>query len=497
MDRLPNEILVQIYKYISQDDIVNLPFHYISRALRSQDCRERFQFLLGSIDKKNLLRVDRALANSHIRPHVRRMSLLPLSNAYCQLEPPSLCWARHKHLIRYHGLKPNENGTTMPESLNGVNVHEYPELHGKKCPFCRRKSSEARTPLAISQFTKQRIFEQSGQAVRLLISIFTQLPPNLEALRIGVDVFRPADYSDWLPQDTDSGVSQDLLNRLPSHMSLEIIQAISASRLDSRIAFLSEDSVKASEDFHLYRSLEPGDVRLEVKFLDRSFRYLKNMEIKNCYNARNGDLRWYGGTATLCTNAVSTPVDFVYHDMWYTASSSFYLEDFSIKFCDDLSFSWLVAPFSDCYDRGVKFWRLKKIELFNITTQIRPLIYFLETMNSTLKEIRLNTIHLETGSWERIFRGLKGLYKLYVLELNHLSEIRRNPKRLHGDNTKKIEVYQKQVPKKQEVDLSGKNIQSLMNWICEKSVQVDVPVFYVNSSKPPIHQGHILYMGDS
>ena len=270
MDRLPNEILVEIFAYLPQSAIINLPFHYTLMGLTEADCKRRFQQLDGLIEKVNLHQMARAAANPYLRPCVNKIYLMTYSPAVCRLEPfRSLCWRRHQDLMQYHYQNHIKGTATMPLNSDANDTPEYPELLEKQCPFCGFESFETRNPLEISRLSEQRRFENSHQALRLLLSIIDRFP-NLNTIRIGLDRFEHYDYSAWLSSYATSVVEKKPSNHSPNLMLSAFIRAVSISRTQSYFFALGENP-GPDHDSRIDLCLGLGGLLLEFDYNEEEF----------------------------------------------------------------------------------------------------------------------------------------------------------------------------------------------------------------------------------
>lgn len=266
MERLPTDILVEIFAYLPQSAIINLPFHYTPMGLTEADCKRRFQQLDGSIEKANLHQMARAAANPYLGPCVTKIYLMTYCSTVCRLEPfRSLCWKRHQDLMHDY-LK----GTaTMPPNSDASDTSEFPELLEKQCPFCCYKSFDTQNPLVISRLCEQRRFENSHQALRLLLSIIDRFP-NLNTIRIGLARFEDSDYSAWLSSYATSVVEKNPSNHSPNLMLSAFIRAVSISRTQSYFFVLGEHP-GPDHDSRIDLCLELGGLLLEFDYNEEEF----------------------------------------------------------------------------------------------------------------------------------------------------------------------------------------------------------------------------------
>lgn len=262
MDRLPTDILVEIFAYLPQSAIINLPFHYTPMGLTEADCKRRFQRLDGWIEKPNLHQMARAAANPYLGPCVTKIYLMTYSSNVCQWGPfRSICWRRHEDLMYDY-----KKGT--------LDASDTFKLFEKKCPCCRYDSFDIRDPLEIPRLSEQRRFENSHQALRLLLSIIDRFP-NLNTIRIGLDRFEVSDYSAWLSSYATSVVEKNPSNHSPNLMLSAFIQAVSISRTQSYFFVLGEHP-GPDHDSRIDLCLELGGLLLEFDYNEHEFFSLLN-----------------------------------------------------------------------------------------------------------------------------------------------------------------------------------------------------------------------------
>ena len=77
MDRLPYELLSQIFAQVSQEDLVNLPFSVVSRGLSKKDILARFSTIDVWLDQRSLNTLRRVAQHPFFSPSIRGLRFHP------------------------------------------------------------------------------------------------------------------------------------------------------------------------------------------------------------------------------------------------------------------------------------------------------------------------------------------------------------------------------------------------------------------------------------
>lgn len=334
MDRLPNEILVQLFSYLSQNDLINLPFHYTTQGLRDTDRRNHFQELKCWIGKNSLLRIARAAANPFIRENVNVIYLSPFRPILCFfglfINAPQdeglLCRehimligriAKHfkGHYVGRGGIHGDlEHSEYECRLCNIINCRTKMERSKVGCPFCNNRLLHARCPSTVPPYAAQRRFEKSDDVVRLLTFALTRLP-NLKEIRIGRRTFSSSDYFEYQPLRLCHSSFQQI--HTASHILSLIVGAISASPPERNTLRSIVDQER--KDFHSDSNillLSGLLLRFEPRHLKQLRRSLRGLEVidqcideVDCFD-RN--LEWFVGVTTFDLNYyIHTPIAFV------------------------------------------------------------------------------------------------------------------------------------------------------------------------------------------
>jgi hypothetical protein len=397
LEMLPNEVLAETIEYLSNDDLLNLPYQVLKNGLLKAEGLRRFGQHRVWMDKKNLYRLARISNHPIIRQYVEE--LVFYLDKPC--EPDKFHIRGHDHVTRRRG---------------------WPSLEAKY--LAMKKTSD-----------DQQKLTEDGTDIRILVMAFTSLPnaktvtiDNIDRLgrereELGAALFaRQQIYRGEFALRGDHGTY--LLTLLikalaASPVKPDTLQVISEAtpaitRPDLRFFYNGgrpRTAISLADLLYTVPSSAYPAAFGEMKKLD--LRDLRRTQLEDNYSYCDGNrqkLERLPGSSTkslerIVKSAVSISDLTIGHAKGISAISS--------ECMLDIQLNSLLGSGGHPH--------LRILELSDLVTQQWHMVGSLQACAPALTDLTLGTIHLNQGTWARTFDNLKGLFKLERLELGKLS----------------------------------------------------------------------------
>lgn len=201
MEKLPAELLFQIFEHLSNDDIINLPALITTRDLSDAEATRRYHTLWAWMEKGSLERLVQASKHKAIAKYATKITftperLLDLNERQYLHEIWNKCY--------YHGSR------MKPEDLSLDNLDELVRV-----PLLHRPSRKGHFDQYRSLVDTQTLMEADGSDVKMLKCVFDR-SSNLNTVAIH--------NRDWPPVDTLQDTScLDLLSDSDDPLSSRIL----------------------------------------------------------------------------------------------------------------------------------------------------------------------------------------------------------------------------------------------------------------------------------
>ncbi len=386
LEMLPSEVLAETIEYLSNDDLLNLPYRVLKNGLLKAEGLRRFRQHRVWMDKKDLYRLARISNHPIIRQYV-------------------------EELVFYLD-KPRE-----PDKfdLRG---------HNRSLYLAYKKTSDDLQKLT-----------EDGTDIRILVMAFTSLPnantvtiDNIDRLleeryELGAAVsVEDQIYHGEYKLDGDHGTY--LLTLLVKALAASpvkpaTLQVISAAtpaitRPDLRFFYNGggpRTAISLAGSLYTVPSSAYPAAFGEMKKLDLRDLRRTQLEDNHSYFGSNGrELERVPGPFTEpLERIVKSAVSISDLTIGHTTKGICAIRS---EFMLDIQLSSLLEPGGHPH--------LRRLELADLVTQQWHMVGSLQACAPALTDLTLGTIHLNQGTWARTFDNLKGLFKLERLELGKL-----------------------------------------------------------------------------
>lgn len=434
MERLPTETLVQIFDFLTPNDILNLPFHVTMAGLTRDNARRRFSRTRIWIHKGSLNRLVRISLHPLISSCVEELVIGTQRPGYLpQADSSDEEWfqARSQPQKIFQLAPELSNDARLTEgALEGIVGSNFRDQAKISSQQLRHLTPTEKYTLSINAYKEQLRFQESGLDQAMLTVAFV----GLSALkRIGIDnnlrdvrerdEYDEYDYDDEGPDANQNTaiIDNDPHEGYGGHLVAILMQSLASSGL-------AIESFQIRSDKHDF-SYPDGIVRVSVTDMIRcipavskSCQSMKELDLLSIFyneqEARDGNIPWPEfGSYDTSFNASNE----VMHSI---LSSAALLEKFSLFCINDIGYPSIMTeptlPLKTLLASN-KLQNLRNLNLSTFKTQQDELVGFLKTCAPTLRSLQLRHIHLIRGTWLAAFRDLKGLFQLG----NSSSHVRR------------------------------------------------------------------------
>lgn len=426
MEHLPNEILVLIYNELTNEDIVNLPFHLTSRGLSRKDANRRFHHLFATWNQTKLKRLVRIAANPRLRDAVTKIFFCTSRPINPEAQPSfGNLWMNHVHAY------------PRPCSSRSLDIYfnTYHAHFGRAesdCDFCQKPSLEAQFLCCDMRYQAWNKWQRSDQGKSLLALAVAWLP-NLKTICIdnsyGKNLGRLSEKFSYdgveephLPEPLQWDICEqswgsDLLKR--------IVEAVSiAQRVDRSVRTMSNNWPTFYRIGDVYMML--GDLLLIVASdaVLYTFEYLVSLEMTSVHRNQKGTM--YRGLVCACSSEPGIPIIFYDASLATMIKTPDNLINLKINVWDGSYFyPFHLLQLDDwrpSYSHPLKpQCSISRLELVGLISSEARLSAFLLRTVQTLRHLGLDKTRLSSGTWVGVFDRLGGQFDLITLKLGLLS----------------------------------------------------------------------------
>ena len=432
IDHLPAEILGQVFEYLSDDDILNLPHWLCAKGLLEKEGRCRFGQHHVWAEEKSVQKLVRFSRHPIIQEFVEELVLAIEVPQDIDLE---IFLESHWH--EKHGIV-----SMAPEDLSLENFHTLARIPGKDCQHC------AGWPSLSQRWTEHRQFLRSFQGLKRNKKDIAAALRRLEHLSIITidNLYRSEEARRDLGHRYFFNLDKRLHSNWPEVMFApeplsSLISAMWYSRLKLSSFRITGNGDSAWSD--------GGEVPLglypEFLFLGLlgfiGLRIFKNLRILELRDMCTYEQKWSRQEGVEKAKVVDSLSDLVIQCIIEPAAS---LEELTIH-CTGLrkagsTHGLLILPLYG-YLGSNPCRPLSKLDLAYFMVSSNQFVRFLKAFTSTLKTLVLDDILLAKGrtsafdkstgisrvvqrwgTWEATFYKLKGLFQLQSLRLHSLME---------------------------------------------------------------------------
>lgn len=429
LEMLPNEILAETIKYLSDEDLLNLPCRVLRNGLLKAEGLRRFGQHRVWMEKKSLY-------------WLRKISNHPIISQYVE------------ELIFYLD-KPCE-----PEKFY---IKGYEDTSRRRA----WPSLEAKYLAMKETFDDQQKLTEDGNDIRILVMAFTNLPnaktvaiDNIDRLGREREELGAAPFA---RQQIHRGESE-LRGDHGTYLLTLLIKALAASPLKPDTLKVISEAIPANTRPDL-RFFYNGDrPRTAISLADllytvpssaypKAFGEMKKLDLRDLRRTQLEDQYLYcnedGQELERSPWSYSEPLERI-------VKSAVSVSDLTIGHAKGLS----NMTSKNMLDIGLHHLlgsgghpHLQRLELSDLVTQQWHMVGSLQACAPTLTDLTLGRIHLDQGTWARTFDNLKGLFKLERLDLGRLSMSGRDC----NDETGQYDIH--------DVVGSDEN-ENTLRWLC-------------------------------
>lgn len=394
---LPSEILAETIAYLSDEDLLNLPYRVLRHGLTKKEGLRRFGQHCVWMEKKSLYKLARISNHPIISQYVEGLIFF--------LDKP--CEPEKFHI----------DGHDDTSRRRGWSSLEAKHLAMKKT------------------FDDQQKLIEDGTDIRILVMAFTNLP-NAKTVTI--------DNIDRIGWERGELGAAPFVRQQIHHGECEfrgdhgtylltlLIKALAASPLKPHTLQVISEAGPATTRPDLRFFYNGGRPRTAISLADlfytvpssaypKAFGEMKKLDL--------GDLRLTqleanylhydetGQELERLPGSFSKPLERI-------VQSAVSVSELTIGYAKGISAvsreCMLDIPLNRLLGSG-SHPHLRRLELSDLVTQQWHMVSSLQACAPTLKDLTLGTIHLNQGTWARTFDKLKGLFKLERLALGRLS----------------------------------------------------------------------------
>lgn len=433
IDHLPAEILANIFEYLSNDDIYNLPHRICAKGLFEKEGRLRFAQHRTWIDRKNLQQLTRISYHPTIRNFVQELIV--------GYEMPY--YVKWKQFLKEQWMDKHSIRSQAPREITLRNFHTLARIPADSCPFCDGWPSLTEKWIAHKSALKSlQELQNSGKDVKILE----------EALR-RFKGFNAITIDNWVRRDEERRKSGLRYFHVPESYRNYLSPWPGFSKpprntvLTTLIKVLSNTHSKPSS-FEIMGNAESRwyhngmlSAALNTYFHDYPF---PSLTISNAFiNMKRMQLRGLWGIYSTADDP-SDPLTSSDKLLVCMLRSAVQLEELTLSFSGvdiqpPYTFGLRNIPLGR-YPGTNRFRRLKTLHLAHFRLEPSHMDYFLKATAKSLMHLTLEDILL-SGHWESAFDKLKGIFKLQSLHLQSLKKLA--PPRRMGEFETYDTPYQK------------------------------------------------------
>ena len=430
IDRLPAEILANVFQHLSNDDIFNLPHAICAKGLFDTEGRHRFRQHHIWIERQSLQNLARVSRHPVVRKYVKELVL-------CYQMPRDITLKRFLEYWAIQHAKPYKT----PEDLTLDNFHALIGVPENHCTFCSAWPSLSQRWIAHKSTLKDlENLQKSREDVEMLVEAFRRFE-NFDAIVFdnscrGVQerrFFRVGYFHHTEDDKTWSTFDRSFSLQLDSTPIDALIKALSISRskprsfriMNNATCWWYKDEMYSASLYieHLYRaeffsgfsSFAICDAFCNMRQLElRGLIFFKNRESDWSTNRRESDLPLGEAEDASLTRSDQVMICIIRSAIW--------LEELTIHLTDlrieGTTYGLPQIPLST-YPGPNQLCQMKRLDLAHFSVRPKHLITFLKLVAKSLTHLTLGDILLN-GNWESVFDDIKGVFQLQCLRLYSL-----------------------------------------------------------------------------
>ena len=465
MKHLPNELLAQIYSYLSTEDVVNLPFHITSRVLLKNDFKQAFNHLLVTLEIKPLEQLVRISTNPSLCGLVTKITISTKRTGFVDVEGfLERAWKEHARrqnktltLAAAKGERHLASGSRKPSKLPAnlrVTLDNFHQLIGvaeSECYYCHALPLRTQYVCAEDKYYEWEAWHLRRQDISILTFALGRLH-NLRQVNIDHEMSNKAREVNHQAAATSLGSPQFFIcppyNECPTRWSITDLYVVVVQTLWplEETGGISEIRKYVSPCCYLgdalYLTISDKLHVIASEILRKALYPKGDLKMTTIRNVHN--MLVYRGTISASSLDICVPIEMRPGSLHGFVRSMARLHGLTLGTSDDDGPSAISYRMRNVLESSVSSG-LSVLDLSGYWIRQSTMAACLKAAAPTLRSLRLHQMALAQGNWASLFDALGDRFRLEALSLRL---------RDYGRNL---------------IDFSEEDIQDVLDWLCGRS----------------------------
>lgn len=465
MKCLPNELLAQIYSYLSTDDVANLPFHITSRVLLKNDFKQAFNHLLVTLEIKPLEQLVRISTNPSLCGLVTKITISTRRTGFVDVAGfLERAWKEHVRrqnkiftLAAAKGqrnLAPGSRKTSkLPANLQ-VTLNNFHQLIGvveSECYYCHALPLRMQYICAKDKYHEWEAWHLRRQDISTLTFALRRLQ-NLRQVNIDHEMSNKSREASHQVAATSLGSPQFFIrppyNECPTMWSRKDLYEVLVQALwpleeaggISEIRKYVSPCCYLGDALYLMISNKLHVIASEI--LGKALFTKGDLKMTTIRNVHN--MLVYRGTISASSLGTCVPIEMRPGSLQGFVRSMARLHGLTLGTSDDDGPSAISIRMCYVLESNISFG-LSVLDLTGYWIRQSTMAACLKAAAPTLRSLRLHRMALALGNWASLFDELGDRFRLEALSL-------------------RLRDYERNL-----VDFSEEDIQDVLDWLCGRS----------------------------